>query len=102
MSRRPRRSSTVVLIACYVALSGWLFYQGTSHSLAHHHHSAATHANPLCTWQCSASQVAHDSHAVLTFCFTPVVSADTRPAHVTVTPATLPTYSRGPPHFTLS
>ncbi len=57
MNRTLSRPVILGLIACCFVLNGWLFYQGVGHTLEHAHHSAAGHADPLCTWLCSAGQV---------------------------------------------
>lgn len=50
-----------VLAAWLALLSGVAYPQLTVHAEQHAHHSAATHANALCSWFCAAGQTAEGS-----------------------------------------
>ena len=47
--------------AWLVLLSGAVYPQLAAHEAQHAHHSAATHANALCSWLCAAGQTAEGS-----------------------------------------
>ncbi len=97
MRRSFRRTSILWLVAGYVCLSTWLLLLGVSHSLAHGHHTAATHADPLCTWLCSAGQAAASTD-VQPITLNELVTYEGRcDTSVALPQFLIPIFSRGPP-----
>ena len=102
MSRTLSRPAILGLIACCFVLNGWLYYQSISHTFEHARHSAAGHANPLCTWLCSASQVIGASALVLDTVPRPIAHAELSVPSITLTNLPVQNFSRGPPTITFS
>ena len=61
MSQYFRQTLYVLLIVGYTALNGWLPFQAIGHTHDHEHHTAATHATPICSWMCAAGQTTQAS-----------------------------------------
>lgn len=58
MKNMMKRLAVWVLAAWLLLLSGVVYPQLAAHAEQHAHHSAATHANALCSWLCAAGQTA--------------------------------------------
>ena len=97
MSRTPSKTLALGLVACCVALNGWLLYLGVGHTVRHAHHSAAGHADPLCTWVCSAGQSTHETPTVLPSASLPSGSLETTLPTTPLPEIASPIFSRGPP-----
>lgn len=98
MSHNSRQAIFIGLIACYVALNGWLPFRAMGHAQEHSHHTAETHATALCSWLCAGGQVVQASE--------PILGSKTQLVEVlklstpSVSPAilNLSPLSRGPPY----
>ena len=101
MNRRFVRFASIGLIASFLVLNGWLQLQATHHALKHAHHTAAGHADPLCTWVCSAAQVILDSDVILPGQIQPIAPAEI--SLVSIVPVQSASFiqSRGPPESAL-
>ena len=57
MVKIPRQILTFSLLAVLLTLNSLTYPQILVHAFHHSHHSAASHAQPLCFWVCSAGQM---------------------------------------------
>lgn len=90
------------LSACLFVLNAWLPAQIVGHAKQHSHHSAATHADPLCTLICSAGHVVHGATVVFSSDFAPAARLEVIAVSQIWSTFSRLHFSRGPPSFLLS
>jgi hypothetical protein len=98
MNRSLLRFVAFGVLACAFALNGWLYAHGISHSLQHAHHSAASHADPLCSWLCSAGQSIHALNLIVPTVTHLVARAEIVISAIILTSTSSTIFSRGPPY----
>ena len=57
MLKNRRQILTFLLLAVFLTLNSLTYPQILVHAFHHSHHTAASHAQPLCFWVCSAGQM---------------------------------------------
>ncbi len=92
-----RRVLVSAILLFLVLLSGLLQVPAAIHSLHHGHHSAASHADPLCSWLCTAGQVIHADIVFVPSLHAPVADLSPCFGSVLLTSLSLASFSRGPP-----
>lgn len=97
MNLFPPRIVLFHLIACYLALNGWMQVQAVGHTFQHVHHTATTHSSPLCSWYCAAGVAIQTSDVLSIDAIRPLTAvAFPVPSlhhHILI----LSPFSRGPP-----
>lgn len=99
MTRSSRTALAIVVLACFLVMSGVVSSHAAAHSLHHVHHNAATHSTVLCSLMCAAGQVVSVGEPVFDAPLTILHALEVSIVHPVTLTVPAPHFSRGPPRF---
>ena len=100
MRHSPKTILTFCLLVVFLTLNSLTFPKVLAHAFHHSHHTATTHAQPLCFWVCAAGQMEENSNPFYLSTLGLVGNVDIAPWHIVPVLSQSFQPARGPPSAT--